>query len=44
MRRIIIAGNWKMYKKISEAIELVNGLRRQLCDVVNLDIDIGDGA
>ena len=38
MRRLILAGNWKMYKTVSEAIELVNGLKRQLYDVVNLDI------
>jgi len=30
MRKTIIAGNWKMYKTISEAIELTNGLKRQL--------------
>jgi len=30
MRKTIIAGNWKMYKKIGEAIELANGLKREL--------------
>ncbi|MCG2714640.1 MAG: triose-phosphate isomerase [Candidatus Omnitrophica bacterium] len=30
MRKTIIAGNWKMYKNISEAIELSNGLKREL--------------
>lgn len=40
MRRIIIAGNWKLYKNISEAIELSNGLNRQLCGIDNLDIVI----
>jgi triosephosphate isomerase len=30
MRKTIIAGNWKMYKTISEAIELANGLKREL--------------
>ncbi|MFH1247910.1 MAG: triose-phosphate isomerase [Candidatus Omnitrophota bacterium] len=37
MRKTIIAGNWKMYKTIPEAIELVNGLKRSLYD---LDLDI----
>jgi triosephosphate isomerase len=30
MRKTIIAGNWKMYKNIVEAIELSNGLKREL--------------
>jgi triosephosphate isomerase len=30
MRKTIIAGNWKMYKTIKEAIELSNGLKREL--------------
>ena len=38
MRRLIIAGNWKMNKNISEAMELTNGLKRALHDVDNLDI------
>ncbi|MDD5680264.1 MAG: triose-phosphate isomerase [Candidatus Omnitrophica bacterium] len=38
MRRVIIAGNWKMYKTIAEAIELVNGLKRELSDIDNVDI------
>lgn len=38
MRRVIIAGNWKMYKTIVEAIELVNGLKRELLDIDNIDI------
>ncbi len=38
MRRPIIAGNWKMYKTVTEAIELVNGLKRNLSDVVEADI------
>jgi triosephosphate isomerase len=40
MRKPIIAGNWKMYKTINEAIELVNGLKRQLFELDSLDIDI----
>lgn len=30
MRKTIIAGNWKMYKTIAEAIELANGVKREL--------------
>lgn len=40
MRKPIIAGNWKMYKTISEAIELANGLKRELFDLDSQDIDI----
>ena len=39
MRKTIIAGNWKMSKSISEAIELANGLKREL---YNLDAQIID--
>ena len=38
MRSAIIAGNWKMNKTIPEAIELVNGLKRELSGIDNLDI------
>jgi len=38
MRKIIIAGNWKMYKTSVEAIELVNGLKRNLYDISTIDI------
>ena len=40
MRKTIIAGNWKMYKTIGEAIELANGLKRQLFDIPNDIIEI----
>jgi glutaredoxin len=40
MRTKIIAGNWKMYKTISEAIELANGLKRELFSLDSGDIDI----
>jgi triosephosphate isomerase len=40
MRKTIIAGNWKMYKTISEAIELANGLKRELYSLNADDIDI----
>jgi len=38
MRKPFIAGNWKMYKTIKEAIELVNSLRREVIDVEEADI------
>jgi len=38
MRKTIIAGNWKMYKTISEAIELTNGLKRSLYDITDVEI------
>ncbi|MBP7088216.1 MAG: triose-phosphate isomerase [Candidatus Omnitrophica bacterium] len=38
MRRPFIAGNWKMYKTNQEALELVNGLKRELADLDGADI------
>lgn len=38
MRKPIIAGNWKLNKKIDEAIELVTLLKRDLSDVSEVDI------
>lgn len=38
MRRIIIAGNWKMNKNIGESIDLVNSIKRSLYDVVDVEI------
>ena len=40
MRKPIIAGNWKMYKTIKEAIELSNGLKRELFKLDNQGIDV----
>jgi triosephosphate isomerase (TIM) len=40
MRKPFIAGNWKMYKTIREAIELVNGLKRELAGVEGVDIAV----
>ncbi|MBM3255417.1 MAG: triose-phosphate isomerase, partial [Candidatus Omnitrophica bacterium] len=40
MRKFIIAGNWKMYKNIGEAIDLANGLKRELFELSGDDIDI----
>ena len=40
MRKAIIAGNWKMNKTIGEAIELANGLKRNLYDSAGCSIVI----
>ena len=37
-RKLIIAGNWKMNKTVAEALDLVNGLKRELVNVKELDI------
>ncbi len=37
MRKPIIAGNWKLNKAISEAVELVNGIKER---VAGVDIDV----
>ncbi len=38
MRRVIIAGNWKMFKTINESIELVHLLKRAVIDIDDLEI------
>jgi triosephosphate isomerase len=40
MRKTIIAGNWKMYKNVTEAIELANGLNRELYELDYELIDV----
>ena len=40
MRKTIIAGNWKMYKTVVEAIELANGLKRTLFNIGSQELDI----
>ena len=40
MRKPMIAGNWKMYKDISEAIELANDIKRSVYETENVDIVI----
>jgi triosephosphate isomerase len=40
MRKTIIAGNWKMFKKLSEANELVTGLKQELANINPAEIDI----
>lgn len=37
-RKLIIAGNWKMNKTVAEAVDLVNGLNRELAKVKECDI------
>ena len=37
-RRLIIAGNWKMNKTVAEGIDLVNGIKRELTNVKEVDI------
>jgi triosephosphate isomerase len=37
-RRLIIAGNWKMHKSVSEALDLVSGLKRELAAVKEIDV------
>jgi len=40
MRRIIIAGNWKMNKNIGESIDLANSIKRSLYDIGEVEIAI----
>jgi triosephosphate isomerase len=37
-RKLIIAGNWKMNKTVAEALDLVNGLKRDLANVKDVDL------
>jgi triosephosphate isomerase len=38
MRKVIIAGNWKMNKAASAAIELANSIKRSLYDIAEIEI------
>jgi triosephosphate isomerase len=40
MRKPIIAGNWKMYKDVNEAVELANDIKRATFNVENVEIVI----
>ena len=49
MRRPIIAGNWKMYKDVNEAVALANDIKRSAFDIENVEVvvcppfvDLGD--
>lgn len=37
-RKLIIAGNWKMNKTAAEAVDLVQGLKRELASVKEVDV------
>ncbi|HTD64936.1 MAG TPA: triose-phosphate isomerase [Candidatus Limnocylindria bacterium] len=37
-RKLIIAGNWKMNKTVAESLDLLNGLKRELASVKDIDI------
>jgi triosephosphate isomerase len=37
-RKLIIAGNWKMNKTVAEAVDLVNGLKRELASIKEVDL------
>src|SRR5947199_5950865 len=39
-RKLIIAGNWKMNKTVAEALDLVNGLKRELANIKEVAIVI----
>jgi triosephosphate isomerase len=38
MRKIIIAGNWKMNKDLKESMELANGVKRSLYDMEEVEV------
>lgn len=38
MRRVIIAGNWKMNRNIPESIDLANGIQRAVFNIDDIDI------
>src|ERR671936_316555 len=37
-RKLIIAGNWKMNKTVAEALDLVQGIKRELGNVKEVDV------
>jgi len=37
-RKLIMAGNWKMNKTVAEALDLVNGIKRELGNVKEVDV------
>jgi len=40
MRRLLIAGNWKMYKTIAEAVQHVKALRPLVKDITDIEIAV----
>ena len=41
MRKVVIAGNWKMYKNNEEAVATLKELSSLTKDVTNVDVVIG---
>src|SRR5688572_1282269 len=39
-RKLIIAGNWKMNKTVAEGLDLVQGLKREVANIKEVDIVI----
>ncbi|MBU6400152.1 MAG: triose-phosphate isomerase [Verrucomicrobia bacterium] len=37
-RKLLIAGNWKLNKTVAEALDLVNGLQRELANLKEVDL------
>src|SRR6187401_3781518 len=37
-RKLIIAGNWKMNKTVAEGLDLVQGFKRELANIKEVDI------
>ena len=40
MRKPMIAGNWKMYKDVKQAVELTNEIKRDVYDITNVDVEV----
>ncbi|MFP4473900.1 MAG: triose-phosphate isomerase [Candidatus Omnitrophota bacterium] len=40
MRKLFVAGNWKLNKTIGESVELVTGLKREVGDVTEVDMAV----
>ena len=40
MRKLFVAGNWKMNHTIGQAVELVNGLKREIGDIEAVDVAV----
>ncbi len=40
MRKLFVAGNWKMNKNVREAVDLINSLKREIGDVAEVDVAV----
>ena len=38
IRKKIVAGNWKMHKTISEAVDLAEGIKKELQDITEVEV------